>query len=117
MEEIIQCRKCRGEFSFLYENEDVVSQTYCKCKRNKYKTLDQVMRELDDLSKQNNPAGLAKKLLRKIREGLRKLGNIGRSWLWENLCCHNDYPQDTRDTWKEKHSDHLSKCRDKQLEK
>jgi hypothetical protein len=49
MEEIIQCPICKEEYSLLYDDEQVVAQTNCKCPRIKpsKKPLDVALDKLE----------------------------------------------------------------------
>jgi uncharacterized protein YlbG (UPF0298 family) len=31
--EIVYCSKCRSEYELMYKDDEVVTQTYCKCPR------------------------------------------------------------------------------------
>jgi len=50
MEEILQCPICKSEYSLLYDDEEVVSQTRCKCPEVKplKKPLDEAIEKLEE---------------------------------------------------------------------
>jgi len=46
--EIVYCSKCRSEYELMYQDDEVVTQTYCKCPRLSDKEkFDKAIRELE----------------------------------------------------------------------
>jgi hypothetical protein len=48
MEEILICDYCKAEYSLLYEDDQVVAATKCRCEdKNKVKVLDKVLNQME----------------------------------------------------------------------
>jgi len=46
--EIVFCSKCRSEYELMYKDDEVVTQTYCKCPRLSDKErLNKAIKELE----------------------------------------------------------------------
>jgi hypothetical protein len=58
--EILVCSKCRTEFDLQYTNDEVVSQTNCKCKKtnliNGMKPLDYFIKQIEVLNEKSKPS-------------------------------------------------------------
>lgn len=48
-EEIIFCGKCRSEYEVLFDDEQIIRSTFCKCYGKLPKKLDSAFKKLDEL--------------------------------------------------------------------
>lgn len=49
MNEILICPKCNSEYEYYYEDNSVIHESPCKCKKVKVKKLDQAFKQLNKL--------------------------------------------------------------------
>jgi uncharacterized protein YbaR (Trm112 family) len=58
--EILICPKCKTEFDLQYEDDEVVSQTNCKCNKTKLingmKPLDYFIKQYEVLNEKSKPS-------------------------------------------------------------
>ena len=69
--EILICPKCKTEFDLQYTNDEVVSQTNCKCKKTKLingmKPLDYFIKQYEVLNEKSFPKNQRNPKTSKVR--------------------------------------------------